>query len=157
MELEQQGLRLSLVLGNASVLKCTALALTATVVSSLLELFAQVAVLKGGDVLENGYEVVDAVEGNGNNNDDGGDDDDGEDEEGGADDAEGKETKKGPVSDPDLNGEAGDDDDDEPEGDDGNDDDDDDDDENHENDEDDEDDEDENEDGGEDDEMRRQR
>ncbi|CAD5319176.1 unnamed protein product [Arabidopsis thaliana] len=95
MELKEQGMsmRLSLVLGNALVLNCAALALTATMLSSLLELFSQVTVLKG-DVIENGYEVVDAVEGNGNNDDSG--DDGGEDEEGSADDAEGKETKKGP-------------------------------------------------------------
>lgn len=41
MEFAEQGLRLSVVLGNASPLKCAALALTATVLSSLLELFAQ--------------------------------------------------------------------------------------------------------------------
>lgn len=41
MELKEQGLRLSLVLCNASVLNCAALALTATLLSSLLELFSQ--------------------------------------------------------------------------------------------------------------------
>ncbi|ESQ46112.1 hypothetical protein EUTSA_v10000404mg [Eutrema salsugineum] len=41
MEWEKEGLRLSLALGNASLLKCAASALTATVLSSLLELFAQ--------------------------------------------------------------------------------------------------------------------
>ncbi|OAP07602.1 hypothetical protein AXX17_AT2G17640 [Arabidopsis thaliana] len=43
MELKEQGMsmRLSLVLGNALVLNCAALALTATMLSSLLELFSQ--------------------------------------------------------------------------------------------------------------------